>query len=252
MRRDDRPLRATPGTLAAAILTVTLSGLVASSVLTLPGEPPGLTARFQDSGARQQLVAAGGVENPVTGVLLNFRAYDTLLELAVLVLAAMGVQAVWRQGWFAAAPAAPPPLLAALAATVAPVVVLVAGYMLWIGADRPGGAFQAGAAVGGAGVLLLLAGVPVASWLRGFRLHFALVLGLATFAAVGLGMIVGGRHFLQYPPGAAKAWILLIETTAMLSVGAIFIALLAGVLSGRSGRQQPQDFGKGGDADDNR
>lgn len=187
---------------------------------------------------REEFVAAGGVENPVTGVLLNFRAYDTFLEVAVLVLAAMGVQAVWRQDWFAAAPLAPPPLLVALAAAVVPVVVLVAGYLLWIGADRPGGAFQAGAALGGGGVLLLLAGMPVARWFHGLKLHFALILGLATFAIVGVGMIVAGRRFLEYPAGSAKAWILGIEAAAMLSVGAIFVVLLAGVLSGRPGRDR--------------
>ena len=252
MRTNDRPLRATPGTLIAAALTATLSGLLAWSVLTLPEQPAGLTARFQDSVARQELVAAGGVANPVTGVLLNFRAYDTLLEVAVLVLAAMGVQAVWRQDWFAAAPAAAPPLLATLAAAVVPVVVLVAGYLLWIGADRPGGAFQAGAALGGGGVLLLLAGAPVARWFHGRKLHVAVILGLATFGGIGLGMLSAGRRFLEYPAESAKAWILVIEAAAMLSVGAIFIVLLAGVLSGQSGRQRHQDFRENEEKDDHR
>src|SRR5690242_11443125 len=35
-----------------------------------------------------------GVEHPVTAVLLNFRGYDTLLEVAVLLLALLGVLAV--------------------------------------------------------------------------------------------------------------------------------------------------------------
>ena len=35
-----------------------------------------------------------GVSNPVTAVLLNYRAYDTLLELAVLLAAVLGIMAV--------------------------------------------------------------------------------------------------------------------------------------------------------------
>ena len=37
----------------------------------------------------QENLSASGVEHPVTAVLLNFRSYDTLLEIAVLVIAAM-------------------------------------------------------------------------------------------------------------------------------------------------------------------
>jgi hypothetical protein len=35
-----------------------------------------------------------GVSNPVTAVLLNFRAYDTLLEIGVVLLALWGLKAV--------------------------------------------------------------------------------------------------------------------------------------------------------------
>ena len=36
-----------------------------------------------------------GVRNPVTAVLLNFRGYDTLLEMGVLLVALLGV---WSLG----------------------------------------------------------------------------------------------------------------------------------------------------------
>ncbi len=39
-------------------------------------------------------MAASGVEHPVTAVLLNFRGYDTLLEIAVLLLALLVMLAV--------------------------------------------------------------------------------------------------------------------------------------------------------------
>jgi multisubunit Na+/H+ antiporter MnhB subunit len=89
----------------------------------------------------QQLVNSG-VTHPVTAVLLNYRGYDTLLEIAVLLLALLAILAVVGD-----APAAPPraahPVLQTLARLAAPLMVVVAVYLLWAGAFRPGGAFQA-------------------------------------------------------------------------------------------------------------
>jgi len=55
-------------------------------VLSLPDQAEGL----------QKIVAGkmevSGVSNPVTAVLLNFRGYDTLLEMVVLFLALLGSQ----------------------------------------------------------------------------------------------------------------------------------------------------------------
>ena len=42
-------------------------------------------------------LANSGVSNPVTAVLLNFRAYDTLLELAVLLTAVLGIFALGEE-----------------------------------------------------------------------------------------------------------------------------------------------------------
>ena len=100
-------------------------------------------------------LAASGVSNPVTAVLLNFRAYDTLLELAVLLTAVLGIFALGQ-----ATPGYQPagPIFDGLVRWLVPVLILTAGYLLWVGAHAPGGAFQAGATLAAAGVVLRLAG----------------------------------------------------------------------------------------------
>ena len=79
-----------------------------------------------------------------------------------------------------------------------------------------------------AGVLLRLAGVR----LGGFggaggaiRLRALLVLGPAVFVAVGLGTLVGGRAFLDYPPALAGGLILAIELALTLSIAFALLSL---------------------------
>ncbi len=204
--------------LACTLLAVFL-GL--SAVLwSLPPQAPGL------SEAVALNLKDSGVTNPVTAVLLNFRGYDTFLELAVLLLALTGV---WS---LAPAPVArevePGAVLAFLPRALAPFMILIAGYLLWVGAHAPGGAFQAGAVLAAAGVLLLLTGwrLPVA--LQGWPLRLGLVLGLSTFIAVGAGVMVGGGHLLEYPQALAGGLILIIEAASTLSIGLTLAGLFLG------------------------
>jgi multisubunit Na+/H+ antiporter MnhB subunit len=171
-------------------------------------------------------VPESGVSNPVTSVLLNFRAYDTLLELAVLLAAILGI---WSTG--AAVPGFQPagPVLRGFTALVVPLLLLTGGYMLWVGGHAPGGAFQAGALLGAAGVILRLsgrpgAGLPPLPWLR-----WAVVLGVLVFTLGGLVLMASGAGFLTFPIAVAKWVILTIETAATLAIGAtLAAAYLAG------------------------
>ena len=170
-------------------------------------------------------VPDSGVSNPVTSVLLNFRGYDTLLELAVLLAAILGI---WSSG--PALPGYRPAgeVLEGLVAWVVPLLILVGGYMLWVGAHSPGGAFQAGALLGAAGVTLRLAGHPSAGLPRESVLRVVLGLGVLVFTLTGLALAVLGGGFLTYPPGLAKWLILLIETAATLAIGATLAAAYLG------------------------
>jgi multisubunit Na+/H+ antiporter MnhB subunit len=171
-------------------------------------------------------LAASGVSNPVTAVLLNFRAYDTLLELAVLLTAVLGIFALGQ-----ATPGYQPagPIFDGLVRWLVPVLILMAGYLLWVGAHAPGGAFQAGATLAAAGVVLRLAGRSRTGLPDGFVLRLVMAAGVGVFLLVGLTLLLLGRPFLGYPPAWAGALILLIETAAMLSIAAtLLLAFLGG------------------------
>ncbi len=166
-----------------------------------------------------------GVSNPVTAVLLNFRAYDTLLELAVLLAAALGVRAIGstRPVYQAAGP-----VLAALVRPLVPLLILAAGYLLWVGAHAPGGAFQAGAVLAAAAVLLRLRGDATGGLPGPVAQRWLLVAGIGAFLAVGLGVMLAGFSFLQYPAAWSGVLILLIESGATLAIAAALATAYVG------------------------
>ena len=120
-----------PGPPVLAALVLAVAGALGWAILSLPPAAPGLTRNVLSA------LPDSGVGNPVTAVLLNFRAYDTLLEVGVLMLAAAAVFALDRR------PAEPAPplsfsMLPVLLRLLIPLMIVVAGYLLWRGADAPG------------------------------------------------------------------------------------------------------------------
>lgn len=204
-----------------AVLLVVVWSMLVLAILELPAPWPGLLPEV-----RAQLERSG-VEHPVTAVLLNFRGYDTLLEVGVLFVAALGV---WSLGFIAPGPADTPssPLLSALIRMLAPILVLTSGYLLRRGAYAPGGAFQAGALLGAAGVLILLSDVPVSSAWFSWPLKTALTAGFGVFLGVALYPVLLGGVLLQYPVNRAGPLILLVEVTAAFSIAATLCVLFAG------------------------
>ncbi|MBD3893748.1 hydrogenase subunit MbhD domain-containing protein [Hydrogenophaga sp.] len=169
-------------------------------------------------------MASSGVTHPVTAVLLNFRAYDTLLEVAVLLVALLGLLALGRHPQALPAPASADPLLQTLARLLTPLMILVAGYMLWAGAHQPGGAFQAAAVLGAAAVLLHLAGL-LPAWGEPSRLlRLGLAAGFGLFLLLAALLLSQGA-LLLYPPAWAGALILLIEAGLTLSLGLLLAGL---------------------------
>ncbi len=176
-----------------------------------------------------------GVDNPVTAVLLNYRGYDTLLEMAVLLLALLGVWTVtdrerqWyvpRLGHGDGDPDATP-MLGALLSVLVPLIVFVAGYLLWAGSQRPGGAFQAGALLAAGGVLLCLSGRLMPLTATPLAQRALLLLGLAVFCLTGLGVMAAGWPALTLPPALATGLIYLIESALMVSIALTLVLLFA-------------------------
>lgn len=166
---------------------------------------------------------ASGVEHPVTAVLLNFRGYDTLLEIAVLLLALIVILAVVVDN-ASDQPRVVSPILQTLARLAAPWMIVVAIYLLWAGAFRPGGAFQAGAVLAAVAVLLHLTGLLPSWQVPSVRLRWGFMAGFLIFVAVATGLLFQGA-LLQYPPAQAGMLILLIEAGLTFSLGLILAGL---------------------------
>ena len=200
---------------ATAALAFTLA--LISAMLELPA--PAIDLR----GPVAAQLAASGVDHPVTAVLLNYRGYDTLLEIAVLLLGVLVILAVGVERPAAAAEQ-PDPLLEMLVRLALPLMIVVAVYLLWAGAFRPGGAFQAGAVLAAAAVLRHLAGLQAGWAAPGPHLRLGLVAGFVVFLAVAVALLAQGA-LLQYPPAQAGILILAIESALTLSLALILAGL---------------------------
>ena len=203
------------------LLALCMSGLIGWALWIAMGGDAG----DRLATAAYEVLDRSGVSNPVTAVLLNYRAYDTLLELVVVLTAVLGVLVIGqeRRGYRRAGP-----VFCGLVRWLVPLLILAAGYLLWVGAHAPGGAFQAGATLAAAGVVLRLAGNDSAGLPGGYALRAALAVGIALFLLVGIGVMVDGGRFLQYPQAWSGALILLIESAATLSIAAALILAYRG------------------------
>lgn len=218
--RPARLARWSAGALAGGAILVALVAAVRALV-----EPDGTLAERVDAD-----LAETGVDHGITAVLLSLRSYDTLLEVAVLAVAALAALTLtgrsgraWTEPW----PDGPPPALAGLVTVLAPIAVLVAAWLLVAGTSRPGGAFQAGALLAAVLVLLHLGGrrsaVP-----HGARLTALVFVGLLAFIALGAATAAVGAGWLVLDPAWAGAVIVALEAVLALSIGmglaAVFVA----------------------------
>ncbi|PKO54173.1 MAG: sodium:proton antiporter [Betaproteobacteria bacterium HGW-Betaproteobacteria-21] len=206
--------------LLAALLSLTVTLALALALIYRPLPTEDLPARVG------QAMQSSGVAHPVTAVLLNFRSYDTLLEVGVLLIAVVVALALRE-----AQPDGPDrmgldnPLLRAITAWLMPLMLMVAGYLLWAGSTRPGGAFQAGAVLAACGVLLRLCGTGL-GWLeQPWRLRAGLALGPLVFLVVGTATMLAGSSFLAYPAPLAGVLILFIELNLMVSIALALVSL---------------------------
>ena len=216
--RFHRALLRAPVALLVSVLALGLGW----AVLSLPEPATGLTGRVNSE------MANSGVSHPVTAVLLNFRVYDTLLEIGVLLLALVGVWSLSLAPARRSPQAVRTPVLGYLVRLLVPLVIVVTVYLLWAGSKQPGGAFQAGAVLAAAGELLLLAGFVRGYFRRAWILRLALAGGFGVFLAVAVTVVLFGNDLLEYPQGLAYALILLIEGALTVSIGFTLAALFFG------------------------
>ncbi len=206
-------VRAVLGVVTGAVIVTVTAGVWLRVEQTLPAWEEPLAQNLADT----------GVTHEITAVLLGFRAYDTLLESAVLMLAGVTALALGRDGGLTPAryrvPVVPPPLRWFVRA-VAPGLVLLGLWLLFAGSSDSGGAFQSGAVLAGALILLRSAGVPLerltVRWLRPL-----LIVGVIGFILTGVLAVALGNAWLGWSPEWSFAAMLTVE-----------IALTAGITAG--------------------
>jgi multisubunit Na+/H+ antiporter MnhB subunit len=238
LRAGEAPAPERPGAMLrfeAALLSAAVTVALAIAVLFLLDDAPTLARPVADN------AAATGLGNPVTNVLMAFRAMDTLLEKVVLLLALVGVWSLavdrdWGGRPGPRYPVEPNGALAFLARLLSPVGIVVGIYILWVGADHPGGAFQGGTILASMWVLVMMAGLSDAPPVDSRWLRLALLAGPVVFLIVGLGGLGLGEAFLSYPAAYAKPLILAIEFAMTMTIGATLALLLAGPPKRRVGR----------------
>lgn len=215
---------------AIQIISVVAATLVSATLAVLVLIPRGPAPTLAP------LAAAGlpelGVGNAVTGILLAYRSVDTLLEKIVLLLGLAGIWSLGRDSAWGNAPASlgggRNSTLTLLGQVLSPLGIIVAIYIVWVGADAPGGAFQGGAILAAVWVLALMARLanPPAVARRGLRL--AATIGPIVFLVIGFAGFALPGGFLSYPAGLAKPLIIVIEVALTFSIAVVLGLLVLG------------------------
>jgi multisubunit Na+/H+ antiporter MnhB subunit len=211
----------------AAALSAAVTAALAICVLAFPEPAPTLAPEVLAN------IGVTGVGNPITAVLLAFRAMDTLLEAIVLLFALIGVWSLAPDRCWGGRPGVPqqadPNGILAYVARVLPPIGIVAGiYIFWIGADLPGGKFQGATILAAMWLLVMMAGLADAPPISRRWLRWLLVAGPLAFIAIGVVGAVTAGAFLAYPQGIAKSLILAIEFALMPSLTLILGLMLLG------------------------
>jgi multicomponent Na+:H+ antiporter subunit B len=172
-----------------------------------------------------------GAPNVITGILLTFRAFDTIDEVAVLFMVAAGVGLVLSGETAADASGSPESktqaseIVRTATQILLPLIAIFAAYIIMNGHISAGGGFQGGAVIASAVLLLLLAN-PSQDLSTTF-LSITESLAGVLFVLVGIAGLVAAGGFLDnraLPLG---------EFGAFFSAGAIpVLSVLLGVKVG--------------------
>ncbi|WP_321929495.1 monovalent cation/H+ antiporter subunit A [Paraburkholderia guartelaensis] len=201
VQRAQEPPAARTRNAVLALAGGTLIGGVAYAVMT----------RAPIAGVGQYFLAnalpGSGGHNVVNVILVDFRGFDTMVEISVLVVAGLAVKALLRglrlkspdtgPGGLPWSSQSHPLLLAILARLMLPLTLLVAVFIFLRGHNLPGGGFIASLVVSIALLLQYVASGVLWTESR-IRINYRGLagLGILVAAATGVGAIVLGQPFL--------------------------------------------------------
>ena len=181
-------------------VTLALSGIFLAAALALPafGDPSApavneVSRRYLEQGAEET-----GAVNAVTGLILDYRAFDTLGESAVLFAAAASVILLLnRPDRRTRTFRGPDQLTNLLGRPLLPVILLFGVYVILNGHLSPGGGFSGGAVLGGGLILasLVLGEERMEELLPSRRTTHLTALCLLAYAVMkGYSFFTGGNH----------------------------------------------------------
>ena len=211
--------------ISVSVCCIVLFAAISWSIFALPDNNPEVSTLVQEHMIRS------GVENPVTAVLLNFRSYDTLLEIGVLVLSLLALLALGGHDSPAGILNRESIALNALVRIILPVMIITGAYLLWRGANDPGGAFQGGAIIGSALIVLMLTNTETRQESNVWPVRVLAVSGFLVFLIISAALLVRNGLLLEYPHGAAGIFILIIEAVLTVSIAFVLAILFAGRLN---------------------
>ena len=159
------------------------------------------------------------ISHEITSILLDFRSLDTLLEVAVIFLALIGIKTV--SPLFRYKPLSFPLLITdTYVSLIFPVIVIVAFYILTSGAYQSGGAFQASALLAGGFIIIRLTKPDYLNNIKELFLRFFYSIGLLYFILIGIFTLFNG-NFLEYPKEYSYYLIVSIESFLTISLSVI-------------------------------
>ncbi len=182
--------------------------------------------------------------NVITGVIINYRGYDTMGEVSVIfcalaaVLAVLGRERRGRIYAYVDRSRVPSSVIVrTMVAFLVPFIVLFSIYTILHGEISPGGGFQGGAIIGGSMIVFTtIFGLYETSQRIPQRLRFPLEGSAVTmFFIAGVLGLVGGGNFLTYAwPNIAASlqhavvvWLtVLVEIGIGLGGAMVFISIL--------------------------
>jgi multicomponent Na+:H+ antiporter subunit B len=158
-----------------------LSGLFVLTILNILLQ--NMPAKIQTAGdALLKLNATEGVANAVTTVVVFFRGFDTLGEIAVLFIASLGIGLMLYPNTKCNIKAESNFMLQTGATILFPVILLFGIYVMIYGHLSPGGGFQGGVIIASAVLILLISH-------KEFEVPHSLIVALETFAGVSYVLI---------------------------------------------------------------